>query len=165
MALGVTNALCNRILAVNQRRGKLGRVDFAAAHFEEMGRAVGKRLLDKCVEILNAPDGGNRKIAEVGTNNQRLGFGVGNTADTEIAVHFVDIAFKLGAERCVFNVVNRAFKSLFAVNRHTAAARAEVRMVIGSEKQVKHTVTLGRYAKKTTHIFSPSFTNVAKFVY
>ena len=49
LALGVTNALCNRILAVNQRRGKLGGVNFAAAHFEEMGRAVGKRLLDKCV--------------------------------------------------------------------------------------------------------------------
>ncbi len=84
--------------------------------------------------------------------HQRLRFIVGNTADSNRTFYLVNVFFKFSSERRVLNVVNSALKFAFAcVNCNSASARAEMRMIISSKKQIHRTIVFGSNAENTAH--------------
>ena len=63
----------------------------------------------------------NRIIAAADNNS------IADAADTHVAFHFLDVFFKLGSERRIFDAVDISLKAfILAVGSHTAAACAEV---------------------------------------
>ena len=88
-ALGIADALFDGILAVDQRRRQLGGVDQAFAHLQKVGGTHRKGLLDQFVDVVDPPHGGDGEVAQVGTDDERLGLIVGNTADAQVPLHFV----------------------------------------------------------------------------
>ena len=151
-ALRVTDALGDGRTAVDQRRRQFGGVDASAAHFQKVRRAPVECLFDQFVGVVDAPDRGDGKIAQVRAHQQGLRLAVRDAADAEGAVHRLEIAFELRAEGCVFNVVDGAVEPVFAVNGHPPAPGAEVRVVVRSEKQVEYAVFFRCNAEKAAQI-------------
>ena len=56
------------------------------------------------------------------SDQQGLGVGVGDAAKAEAALEFRQVAFKLGAKRRVFDVVNLTLEALFRIVERQAAA-------------------------------------------
>ena len=75
------------------------------------------------------------------TNQQGLGFIIGNTADAQMSVHVVDFLIKLRSEGRILYIVNRSVISFFfAVYNHSRTSCSKVGMIVCSEEQIKHTV-------------------------
>ena len=100
-----------------------------------MGGTVLVNFLYQCIKVVDLADCRDCKAAQMRLNQQRLRLEVGNTSDTEIALHLVDIPLKLGAERGIFDVVDCTVKAALAVSCHAAASCAEMRMVINAIKK------------------------------
>ena len=154
-ALNIADALDNAVLFADQRRNQLGRVDLSAGHLLEMSRTVLIDLADQFLEIVDLSHRRDGKAAEVGLDQQRLRFIIRNAGNTQIALHAACVPLELGAERRVFDIVDRTVKSTGAVYRHAAAACAEVRVVVHAIKQIEYTVVFRCYAKKSAHSSSP----------
>ena len=117
-----------------------------------MRGARGERLLHQRLGVVDAPDGGDGEVAQMGAHDQRLGLVVGDTADAQVALHVVDIPLKLGAEGRVFDVVDGPLEAALAVHHHAAAPGAEMGVVVRAEKQVKYAVVFQSNAEKSTHV-------------
>ena len=64
-----------------------------------------------------------------------------NTADSEIAVHLIDILVKLCPEGRIFYIMNGSVVPVLpAVNCHPGTPCTEMGMIICSEKQIKYTI-------------------------
>ena len=142
------DALGDACPAVDEGGDQLGGVDVAAAHFEEVRRALRKCFFDQLFEIVDAPDGRDGKVAEVRTHQQRLRLAVRNAPDADVSLHLVKIAFEFGAEGGIFDVMDGAVEPAFPVDRHAPAPCAEVRMVIRSEKEIENAVLFRNNSEK-----------------
>ena len=131
-------------------------VDFSAAHFQEVRVAVGKQILGQFLGIVDLSHRSDGIGAVVRADDQRLGLIIRNTADSEKTLHFGSVAFKFGAEAGALNVVDCAVKPLlFVVYDQPGTARAQMRMVIRSVKQIKNTIVSGSGSEKTSHNYPP----------
>ena len=84
--------------------------------------------------------------------NQRLGFEIGDTSDAEIALHLMNIFLKFGTEGRVLDVMYGSIETfLLSVYCESASSGSQVRVVICTEEQVKHTIFSGCNSKKTAH--------------
>ena len=92
----------------------------------------------------------------VGTDDQGLGFKIGNAADTQIALHVMDVIIELGTERRILNIVDGPVKAILPVHRQAGPAGSQMGMVICAEKQIKHAIFFGYNAKITAHTENPS---------
>ena len=70
----------------------------------------------------------------MGSDHQRLGLVIRNTANSQITVHFHGFLFKLGAERRIFDIMDRPVKTFLSIHRHTAPAGSQMRMIVRTEK-------------------------------
>jgi len=122
-----------------------------------MRGVVGESLLGNRFDVVDASDGGERVMTQVRADDQGLGFGVADAADAHISAHLLQIILKFGSELGVFDVVDGAFEALLAQHHHAAPAGPQMRVVIGSVKQVVHAIFSGNHAKKTAHGKSPFF--------
>jgi hypothetical protein len=66
-------------------------------------------------------------------------------------VHRPDIAFELGPELGVGDIVDVPCEPVIVVYGKAATGRSEVRMVIGTVKQVGDTVVFGDYSEQSAH--------------
>ena len=96
--------------------------------------------------------GADGEQTQVAAHQQGLGVGIGDTAQTGLAVHGVHIFLKLGAEGGIFNVVNLTLEALFRViNSHTTPLGTQVGVVVGSEEHIVFTVIAGHSSEEATH--------------
>ena len=107
-----------------------------------MAAARGKKFVDKLIGVVDATDGGYRINSEIGADKNGLRVAVADAADAGIALHFVGDACEFCSERRIFYIMNVALKAFFFVDRrHAAAACAEMRMIVNSEKDVKNNIS------------------------
>ena len=113
----------------------------------------GKQLVGEFLLVVDAGDRDNGEFAQMAVHQHRLGVGVGNHADSGVADEFAEFRLELGPEVSVFKTVDAAEKALVgAVGNHTAAAGAEVRLIVGSVEKVCCTrFFLGDGSKKSSH--------------
>ena len=150
--LGILNALHQVILLVDDGRGQFRRVNGPAAHFQEMGPAAFEDLLDQLVCIVDLAHCADGVGAMVGTDDQGLGLKIRDTADAQLAFHASDFFVKFCSERGIFDIMNRSVETQISViDRHAGTPCAQMRMIVCTEIQVKHTIRLGSYSKKSTH--------------
>ena len=150
--LGILDALYQVILLVDDGRGQFRCVDGAAAHLQEMGAAAFEDLLDQLVRIVDLTDRTDGVSAMVGTDDQGLGLKIRDTADAQLAFHASDFFVKFCSERGIFDIMNRSVETQISViDRHAGTPCAQMRMIVCTEIQVKHTIRLGSYSKKSTH--------------
>ena len=104
------------------------------------------------IGIIDFTNGSNGKSTVVGTNDKRLWLKIGNAADAQCSLHFINILFKLGSERRIFDVMNLPLQSDFRIaRRHTATACAEMRVVVRAEEHVGNHITVTDCAKIASH--------------
>ncbi|MPM52698.1 hypothetical protein SDC9_99459 [bioreactor metagenome] len=151
-ALDVFNALHDVVLARDEGRHHFGGIDFAARQLKEMSAAAREHNGGKLLNIVDAADGRDGKGADCRADEHRLRLHVADAADAEVACKLYGVGFEFRAEGGVLNIMNGPLKAAVRViDDHAAAAGAEMRMVIGSEKYVIYAVFLGSYAKISSH--------------
>ena len=140
------------VLLVDERSDELGRVDLARAHGHELMAVVGEVLRDERLAVVDDADGGKGVKSQMGTHEQGLRIGVADAADAAAAVEFVQVLFKLGAERGIFDRVNLPLEAvLFVMDQHAAAAGTQMRVIVDAKEYVQNDVLFGDGAKETTH--------------
>ena len=98
---------------------------------------AGKGVRHQLLGVIDQTDGGDGEHAQMGAHQQRLGIRVGDTADAGGTAEFGQIAFKLGTERGIFNIVDLALETLVDIVKcHTAPAGAEVGVVVHAKVNV-----------------------------
>ena len=98
----------------------------------------------------------------MGTDDQGLGFKIGNAADAQVAPHVMDVIVKLGAEGRVLNVVDGPVETLFPVHCQAGPAGSQVGMIVRAEEQIKNTIFFGYNTKITAHAENPSTVSFVK---
>ena len=143
-------------LLADEGRHQLGGIDPAPGHGIEMTAAEGQVLVDQLIGIVDDPHRADGVGSQLGTNQQRLGIGIADTADHRGALHFFENMLKLGSEGGVFDVMDLPLQAFLGIpGRHTAAAGAQVGMVIHAEEHIHHTIQLGCDSKKSSHEVTP----------
>ena len=154
--LRILNALHQVVLLIQNRRHQLRGIDISAAHLKEMRVPFGEQFLCQKVRIINSAHSGNGIGSMVRTHHQRLGFIIRYTANPDTSPHFNHFFVKFCAKRRILNIMNRPVKSAFpVVNHHSSPPGAQMRMIICSEKYIKHAVLFGCNTKKTSHVYLP----------
>ena len=154
--LGKADALAEGALLVDHGGNQLVGIDAAAGHGLEMSAAEGQVLLDQLVGIVDDAHRADCINAQLGTDQDGLGIGVGNAADGGSSLHLIQDALKLGAEGGILNVVDFALHADLTVPcSHAAPAGAQVGMVVRTEKHIQNTVAAGCGAKETAHDKTP----------
>ena len=132
--LRIADAFDEIFFLVDDRGNKLGLVDFAVLHFEEMG-VIFENSFYNFFGIIDFSDRCNTEGAVMRTDEDRLCFIVGNATDTVFAEHFVGFLFEFGSEGCIFNIVDGFVEAVFlAVNSHARTAGSEVRVIVYTVK-------------------------------
>ena len=135
-ALGIADAVFKGVLAVDESGDQLGGVDAPAGHGVKVGAALQQRFC-KLLEVVDDADGADGINAQVRMDEHGLRVGVADAADAGIALHLGNVAFKFCPKGAVFNVVNISLKAKVGRDAgHAAPADAQVRMVVGPEKDV-----------------------------
>ncbi len=110
------------------------------------GRGVGKVAfalegpLDKRLLVVDLAHGDDAEGAHVGAHDQRLGVGVADHADAEMAVEAVQVRFELGPEIAVFDIVDGPLDTRAVAHGHAAAAGAQVGVVIRAVVKIRNAV-------------------------
>ncbi len=74
-----------------------------------------------------------------------------------MSAHDFEITLEFGTKRGVLDVVDGPVKALLlGIEAKAAAAGTKMGMVIHTEEQIKHTIIIGSYAKKSAHMCSLS---------
>ena len=152
--LRVADAVDQVVSFVDEGCHQLRGVDHSAAHFHELGAALLQDLVRKRVDIVDASHCGDGVSTVVGAYDQGLGLVVGDASDAHPAVHVFYVAVKFRAEGAVFYVVDGPVEAVLAVHRHARSSGAEVRVVVCSEEQIKHTVVFQCRCKYSAHLNS-----------
>ena len=151
--LGKADALRKVRLLVDQRNQKLHDIDRAAGLGVEVTAGEGEKLVDQRIRVVDPADHTDGIGAVIGTDQQGLRLAVADAADRRSALHLFKDVLEAGAEGCVLDAVDLALQTdLRIVRRHPAAACAEMRMVVGAEKDVCHAVLFGCNAEKASHM-------------
>ena len=154
--LRVTDPLGYRVLLIDEAGCQLSSVDLAAAHFQEVGAAVGKGLPHQLLQVVNPPHGGDGVVAQMRPDNEGLGIGVADAADTQRPGHVVHVPLELGAEGRILDVVDGPLEPLVrAVDGHAAPAGAQMRVIVHPEKQIGDAIVMRGYAEYAAHIVPP----------
>ena len=140
--LGIPDAVDQIFFLIDNGSDQFCGINIPSAHFQKMSIAV---LIDQIGDffcVVDFANGGDGVGTVVRADDQGLRFIIGDTTDTHIPFHLPHIFVKFGAKRCVFYIVNRAVKAVFAVYRHAASPCTKVRMIVCPKKQVKDAVIL-----------------------
>jgi len=148
--LGVPDAGCEGVLGADQHGHHFRRAGLAAGGFGEVQAPV-EGLALQLGHIGDPCDGDEGKVAQVGPDHQRLGVVVADHPDAHAARELGQIGFELGAEVIVLDVVNRPFDPVGIPDGHTAAAGAEVEMIIRPVEDIRNTIRCRDHAEKSTH--------------
>ena len=85
----------------------------------------------------------------MGPHEQRLRVGIADAADAAATLEILQILFKFGPERGIFNIVDLALKAdLLVVDDHAAPPCTQVRMIVHAEKYIQYAVLLARPRQK-----------------
>ena len=114
-------------------------------------RAVFKDFFNYFLCVVDFADRRYRKGAVVRADKDGLRLKVGNAADAELALKLVQLMLKLCAKRAFLYAVYGFTELPVTVNRHTRAARTEVRMIVNAEKKIERAAFLRSNSEKTTH--------------
>ena len=152
LAVDILNALREILPLRDEKSYKFGLIGGAAAEFGKMHVAVQKLTL-KFVDIADFRNGHNRETPQMAVDYDRLGIGVTDYAYAGATGELIQVSLELGAEIRALQIMDRAAEliSLRIVRGHTASARTQVRMIVGTIKQVCHATILRGHSKKTSH--------------
>ena len=150
--LGIVNAVHQIVAAVDKGCRQLRGVHLTGGHGHKLMAGAGEGLFHQLVGVVDPPYGGDGEQTQMRPDQQGLRVGIGDGADTGVALEFGKIRFKLGAERGVFDIVNLALEAqLLVVDCHAAPACAQVGMVVGAEKDIVNAVFVGDGSEETAH--------------
>ena len=105
--------------------------------------------------VVDAGNGDDSELSEVGVDDDGLCVGVGDDAYAALALEVGKVSLEFGPEVRVFDIVDLAGEVNFltVVGRHARAAGAEVGVVVHPvEELVGARFVFFNYTKKTTHI-------------
>ena len=149
--LCMADAVNHILLLVNQGCHQFRGIDVSIPHFHELGRSVIEQLLQQFRLIADFSNGGDGKGSVVGTHRQRLRFIIRNGSHAHVALHSRYIGIEFRSKRSIFNIMNCPIKSILSVHYQSAASGSQMRVIIRSEIQIKHTIFFQRRCKKTAH--------------
>ena len=140
--LGVTDAVNQIILLIDECGNEFGRVDFAGAHGHELGaHACIEVLLDQLVGIVDDAHGGDGEKPQMRADQQRLRVGIADAANAAASGKIAQVLLELGPEGGVLDIVDLALKALLPVVKdHAAPVGAQMGVVIHAEKDVEGNV-------------------------
>ena len=141
-----------KVLAqADQRTDQLGDVDAAAGHGIKV-TALRQIDLHQLLGVVHRAGDAQRKGAQLGANQQRLGIIIADTADGGGALHLLEDALEAGTERRGLDAVDLPLQTdLGVVYGDAGATGAQMGMVVGAEKHVLHTILFRYDAKITAH--------------
>ena len=116
-----------------------------------------EQLLCKFTYVINLTDCCKCISAMMRTYDQWLRFVIGDTSDSHMTTHFLNIFVKFCTKWCILNIVDRTIKSVFSVYCHSASSCSQMWMVVDTKEQIKYTILLWCYAKKSAHCLFLSF--------
>ena len=149
--LRMADAVNHILFLVNQGCHQFRGVDVSIPHLHELGRSVVEQLLQQFRLIADLSNGGDGKGSVVGTHRQRLRFIIRNGSHAHVALHARYIGIEFRSKRSIFNIMNCPIKSILSVHYQSATSGSQMRVIIRSEKQIKHTIFFQRRCKKTAH--------------
>ena len=88
----------------------------------------------------------------MGTEQQRLGIGIGDAADAHVAVELGQVLFEFGTEGGVVDAVDLALEAgILIVDDHARPAGAQVGVVVHAEEHIILDIALGNGAEEAAH--------------
>ena len=114
-------------------------------------RAVFEDFFNDLVCVVDLAHRRYREGTVVRADKDGLRLKIRNAADAELALKLVQLMLKLCAERAFLYAVYGLAELPVTVNRHTRAARTEVRMIVNAEKKIERAAFLRSNSEKTTH--------------
>ena len=138
--LSDTDSVHNVFSFRNQSGYQFCVVDASAAHGHKLSRPVFQQVLYDFFFIINPSHRRNGVVALPAADGKGLGIPVADSSDSHIPFHFFDIHFEFAAERGVLNIVDRPVKAVLLQYAHSSPFGSQVRMVVGSEKQIHYAV-------------------------
>ena len=157
--LHVADALDDRVLRVDERGDDLRLHDLAGLQRGEVRRVALDEALHERVGVRDEADRDDRVAPEVREKDVRLVVGVADDADAGVGLHRVvarEVVAEARAERRVGDVVDRAVEDAARPERHAAAVRAEVRVVVRAVEDVRRAVFAGDRSEESAHVLAPS---------
>ena len=104
---------------------------------------IGKVLFNELLRVVDYADGRYSIKTEMRADEQRLRISVAYASNAAAAFEIAKIIFEFRPERGVFDVVDLALKaSISIIDGHSAAASAEMGMIVYAEKNVEHAISL-----------------------
>ena len=117
-----------------------------------MPAAEAQILINQLFRIVDDAGHADGISAQIGPDQQGLGIRVGNAADSGCTAHFLKNMLKFRPERRVADIVNLPLQSDFLIPRgHARPAGSQMAVIVNTEKNIQHTVLLGRDSEKATH--------------
>ena len=102
----------------------------------------------------------------MGAHEQRLRVAVADAAEPRVAAEVREVPLKLRPKGRIFNVVYLALEALLLVKEHhSAAARAEVRMIVRAEEDIQRDIAVRDRAEKAPHYAKNSSESVMGSTY
>ena len=136
-ALCEPNALGKILPLVDERRGKLRRVDRSAGHRVEMSAAAGKEFFRQRLGVVYDADDTDRVCTQLGTDEKRLRVAVADTSDGRGPLHFFKNMLEFRPEGRISYIMDDPLQTDFPIIcGKSPAARAEMRMIIRPEKNI-----------------------------
>ena len=117
-----------------------------------MGDPCGGIARNQILDIVDFPDRHNCEDPEVGSDDQRLILVIADDADSAFPAEMGKIIVKFGTELGIGDVVDGAHdRAVRTEHGKTSALGPEMRVVIGSVKQIRYAVFLCNRSKKSSH--------------
>ena len=154
------------VFLIDERGGQLGDIHAAAAQRQKLLALVGEISLHQLVGVVDDADRHDGVQAQMGAHEQRLGVAVADAAEPRVAAEVREVPLKLRPKGRIFNVVYLALEALLLVKEHhSAAARAEVRMIVRAEKDIQRDIAVRDRAEKAPHYAKNSSESVMGSMY
>ena len=164
--LRVQYAIHQIFLHVYKGGYKLRNIDLSVALRHELMSMVGKIRFYKLIGIVDYTNRAYGIQPQMGAHQQRLRVCIAYAAHANMPLKLAQVAFELSAEGGVFNIMNLADESVFApVDHHSAAACAQMGMVVRAEKHIKSHIAVGKCSEKAAHYAKKSSESVMGSIY
>lgn len=151
LALHQLDSLAKGVAQRYERSDQLGRVDPRGGQLGEVQPAT-EQLPRQLFEIVDTPDGHQRKAAQMRGERDRLRLHVADDADPlPRALETGQIVLELVAEIGVLQRMDGPYEILSVVKSHAAALGAQMRVIIGAVEDVSHAVPLRDTTEKAAH--------------
>ena len=131
---------------------EVARVDISAAHGFKVCTALVQQFFGQGFCIGDDTNRTDCIKPQLRANHNWLRVCIADTADADIAPHFLYVLFKFRPERGIFNAVDISLESeILGIGGHSASSCAEVGMIVCSEENVRNAVDLRGCTEKTAH--------------